>query len=388
MVAIKRISILGVTGSIGTQTLEVIAAHPERFQLVAMTAQSHVEALIVVARRLRPTHAVIGDASLYGALKEGLEGTGIQVSAGSDALCDAASLPADLVVNGIVGAAGLKPAWSALAQGTTLAIANKECLVCAGELLMRHAAAHGARLLPVDSEHNAIFQLLGLQEGVAFSHITLTASGGPFRESSLAEMRVVTPMQAVRHPNWQMGAKISVDSATLMNKGLEVIEAAHLFALPEDRIAVLVHPESVVHGMVHYADGSVHALLSPPDMRTPIAHALAWPERIAAPVTPLDLARMGALHFAEVDATRFPALKVARAALRAGGTAPLILNAANEVAVEAFLQNGLGFLEIVPLVESTLAAMPARQAETLETVLELDAEARRVATGLLAKVAA
>ena len=373
----KRITILGATGSVGTSTLDLVQRNPDKFCIEALTAGKDWARLAEIAIATNAKLAVIADQSCYQQLKDALSHTSIGVAAGPAALVEAARLPADLVVAAIVGAAGLPPTLAALEAGTSVALANKEALVCAGGLMLAAAARTGAALLPVDSEHNAIFQVLGAPETVA--HITLTASGGPFRTATLAEMAKVTPAQAVKHPTWSMGAKISVDSATLMNKGLELIEAYHLFKVRADQLRVLIHPQSLVHGLVEYIDGSVLAQLGPADMRVPIAHALAWPDRIATPVARLDLAAAGRLDFEAADRVRFPALALAEAALAAGGCRPCVLNAANEVAVAAFLEGRIGFLAIADVVADTLAAVDSRCPETLADVDAMDAEARRIA---------
>jgi 1-deoxy-D-xylulose-5-phosphate reductoisomerase len=329
----RRITVLGSTGSIGCNTVDLIERNSEAFEIEALTAHQNVAVLSEQARRLRPKLAVIADENRYGDLKEALAGTGVGVAAGQEALVEAADRPADWVMAAIVGAAGLAPTLAAVRRGAAIALANKETLVCAGSLMVAEIARHGATVLPVDSEHNAIFQVLETRHPETVERIILTASGGPFRDLSREAMAEVTPDQAVAHPNWDMGAKISVDSATMMNKGLELIEAYHLFGLPEPQIEILVHPQSVVHSMVAYIDGSVLAQLGQPDMRTPIAYALAWPARMAAPVERLDLAAIGQLTFEAPDPDRFPALRLARQALRAGGCAPTVLNAANEIAV-------------------------------------------------------
>jgi 1-deoxy-D-xylulose-5-phosphate reductoisomerase len=373
----KTVTILGATGSVGDSTIDLIRRNPDGYRVVALTAHRNAAKLAEQARLLRPTMVALADGEGYGALKAALDGTGIRVAAGADAVCEAASLAADWVMAAIVGAAGLQPTLTAVRRGAQIALANKECLVCAGGLFMAAVDAHGATLLPVDSEHNAIFQVFDFAQKAQVSRIILTASGGPFRTASRAEMAVATPAQAVAHPNWSMGSKISVDSATMMNKGLELIEAHHLFGMAEDRIEILVHPQSVVHSLVEYADGSVLAQLGSPDMRTPIACTLAWPQRMEAPSARLDLAALGALNFEAPDPERFPALRLARGALQAGGSAPTVLNAANEVAVARFLAGEIGFLDIAALVETTLSAMPASPIATLDDVLAVDAEARR-----------
>jgi 1-deoxy-D-xylulose-5-phosphate reductoisomerase len=379
----RSVTVLGSTGSVGCNTVELIERSRERFEVVALTANSNVGQLAAQARRLRPQLAVIADEALHAELQAALAGTGIETAAGASGLIEAATRPADWVMAAIVGAAGLAPTLAAVRRGAVVALANKETLVCAGALMMAEVARGGATLLPVDSEHNAIFQVLEAERPEAVERIILTASGGPFRGRSLGDMADVTPEQAVAHPNWDMGAKISVDSATMMNKGLELIEAHHLFAMPEGRIEILVHPQSVIHSMVAYVDGSVLAQMGEPDMRTPIAYTLAWPARMPAPVARLDLAALGALTFEAPDPERFPALSLARAALCDGGGAPTILNAANEVAVRGFLDGALGFLDITSVVERTLDRLPAAAPSSIEDVWVLDGEARRVAGGFL-----
>lgn len=373
----RSVTILGATGSIGRSTLDLIDRNPDRYSCVALTAQSNVDALAQAAKRSRAKLAVIGDESRYAVLKEALSGTGIEAAAGSDAIIEAAERPSDIVMAAIVGAAGLRPALAALERGATLALANKECLVCAGDVVTTVARRHGGRLLPVDSEHNAIYQVFDFERPERVSRVILTASGGPFRTWALEDMRAVTPEQAVNHPVWSMGAKISIDSATLMNKGLEVIEASHLFPVSHDRFQVIVHPQSVVHSMVEYVDGSVLAQMGTPDMRTPIAYTLAYPERLETPCRRLDLADVGKLTFESPDFTRFPALNLALSALRDGGTAPAVLNAANEVAVQAFLDRRIRFLDIAAIVAEVLSGMPSEDAMDLGTVLAADGEARR-----------
>ncbi|HTZ77584.1 MAG TPA: 1-deoxy-D-xylulose-5-phosphate reductoisomerase [Stellaceae bacterium] len=372
----RRVSILGSTGSVGCNTVSLVEAEPERYAVEALTAHRNAELLASQARRLGAKFAVVGEESQYRALKSALSGSGIEAAAGPDAIVEAAARPSDWVMAAIVGAAGLAPTLAAVRRGALVGLANKETLVCAGGLITAEAKRHGARFLPVDSEHNAIFQVFDAERRHAIERIVLTASGGPFRERTRAEMERVTPEQAVAHPNWRMGAKISVDSATLMNKGLEVIEAHHLFDLPSEKIDVIVHPQSVVHGMVCYTDGSMLAQLGSPDMRTPIANALGWPDRIAAPSPRLDLAALARLTFEAPDPVRFPALRLIREALAEGGTMPTVLNAANEVAVAAFLQRRIGFLEIVAMVERVMAAMPARAIASLDDVAAVDQAAR------------
>jgi 1-deoxy-D-xylulose-5-phosphate reductoisomerase len=370
----KRLTILGATGSVGASTLDLVSRNPDRFCVETLAAGRDWAKLAELARAAGAKAAVIADPDAYAPLKQALQGSGIRVAAGAAALVEAAEAPADLVVAAIVGAAGLPPTLAALAAGTSVALANKEALVCAGGLMLATARRTGATILTIDSEHNAIFQVLEARERV--HRIILTASGGPFRTMSLAEMAGVTAAQAVKHPTWSMGAKISIDSATLMNKGLELIEAWHLFGVRPDQLGVLVHPQSLVHGLVEYIDGSILAQLGPADMRVPIAHALAWPERIATPVMRLDLAAIGRLDFEAADRVRFPALALAEAALVAGQCRPCVLNASNEVAVAAFLDGRIGFLDIAAVVADTLAALPTMCPETLEDVGAADAEAR------------
>lgn len=378
----RRVTVLGSTGSVGTQTIDLICRAPDAFEVVALTAARNVDLLARQAWTLRPQLAVVADPACYGALKDALSGSGVAAAAGSQAVADAAARPSDWVMAAIVGAAGLAPTLAAVRSGAVVAFANKEVLVCAGDLVMREAAACGARLLPVDSEHSAIFQCFDFDRPQGVRRLILTASGGPFRAASREFMAGVTPAQAVAHPVWSMGAKISVDSATMMNKGLELIEAHHLFALPEDRIDILVHPQSVVHSLVEYVDGSVLAQLGAPDMRTPIAYALAWPERMETPAERLDLVKAATLTFEAPDELRFPALRLARQSLQRGGGAPTILNAANEVAVAAFLEGRIGFLDIERVVEGTLAALPAAELSDIGAVIALDGEARRRAQTL------
>jgi 1-deoxy-D-xylulose-5-phosphate reductoisomerase len=388
----RSITILGATGSIGSSTVDLIKRNPDRYRVEAVTAGRNVGDLAKVAREVRARVAVVADPAAYGELKQALAGSGIEAAAGEEALVEAAVRPADWVMASIAGAIGLKPTLAAIERGMTVALANKECLVCAGGLFMRRAAAKGARVLPVDSEHNAIFQALcsGPREGV--KRIVLTASGGPFRTWSIEQIRAATPEQALKHPNWSMGPKVTVDSASLMNKGLELIEAHHLFALPSDQIDVIVHPQSVVHGLVEYRDGSLVAQLGSPDMRIPIAHCLAWPERIDGPAARLDLAKARELTFEDPDLTRFPALGLARRAMETGGAAPTVLNAADEVAVAEFIAGRIPFMAIPGLVEATLDAAAKRgllaEPETIEAALAVDHNARLLARDLLPEIAA
>jgi 1-deoxy-D-xylulose-5-phosphate reductoisomerase len=380
---LKRIIILGSTGSIGCNTVELLAADRDAYAVEALVAQRNAQRLAEQARDLNARLAVIADERQYGVLKEALAGTGIEAACGSDAVVEAARRPADWVMAAIVGAAGLAPTLAAVRRGACVALANKEVLVCAGALVTAEAKRHQATLLPVDSEHNAIFQCFDNKQRGAIEKIVLTASGGPFRTASVETMAAATPAQAVAHPNWRMGAKISVDSATMMNKGLEVIEAHHLFDLDSDRLDIVVHPQSVVHGLVYYTDGSVLAQLGSPDMRTPIANALGWPDRIPAPSPRLDLAKLAKLTFEAPEPDRFPALRLARAALIAGGGAPTVLNAANEVAVAAFLDEHIGFLDIAATVERTLDRLAGRGIAALEDIYALDDEARATARALI-----
>ena len=372
----RTIAILGATGSVGTSTLDLVERSPERFEVVALTAAQNVAALAAAARRTRARLAVIDDAALLPELEERLAGSGCRAATGRAALNEAAAGEAEWVMAAIVGCAGLEPVMAAVEAGRTLALANKESLVTAGSLMIDAARRSGATILPVDSEHNAIFQCLAGSRVEDVARIILTASGGPFRTHTLADMAAMTPVEAVAHPNWSMGAKISVDSATMMNKGLELIEAHHLFGLPSERIDILVHPQSVIHSMVEYVDGSTIAQLGSPDMRIPIAHTLAYPERIATPAAPLDLARIGKLEFEVPDSTRFPALRLARQALEAGGGEAIVLNAANEIAVAAFLAGRIGFLDIVRLVERAIAQTAAPAPRSIADVLDIDRAAR------------
>jgi 1-deoxy-D-xylulose-5-phosphate reductoisomerase len=381
----RRVTILGSTGTIGAATLEVIRfarVHygPHVFPLQALTAQKNVALLAEQAREFRPLTAVIGDSSLTKELIQALAGTGIQVLGGREGILEAAQQPSDMVMSGIVGVAGLAPTLAAVKRGAIVALANKECVIAAGEVFRRAAEDSRGVLIPVDSEHSAAFQLLDFAQAHAIEKVTLTASGGPFRTWSLERMAAATPEQAVAHPNWSMGAKISVDSATLMNKGLELIEAHVLFGLPAEKLDVIIHAQSAVHCLVAYSDGSVLAHISAPDMKTPISHALGWPRRIASPARPLNFVELTQMTFEKPDMTRFPCLQLARVCLQAGGAAPTILNAANEIAVEKFLARRIGFLGIARVVEQTLAALSrdtnGRAPETLEEVLALDCAAR------------
>ena len=383
----RTLSVLGATGSIGLNTLDLVARNPHAFEIVALTAQTRAAELAALAIKHRAKLAVIGDAAGYAELVEHLAGTGIEALAGPQGLVEAASRPAQCVMAAISGAAGLSPAFAAARQGTRVALANKECLVSAGDVFLREIARSGAELLPVDSEHSAAFQALQGAEPESIERITLTASGGPFRTWDRERLAKATPEQALRHPNWSMGAKITIDSATLMNKGLELIEAYHLFPVAAHQLDTVVHPQSLVHCLVTYKDGSVLAQLGPPDMRTPISLALAWPRRMQTPVGALDLVKAGSLTFEAPDEVRFPALRVAREALHRGQTAPAVLNAANEVAVAAFLERRIGFLDIAALAEAALEAAEKRgfitEASTLDDILTVDSHARGLTRALI-----
>ena len=384
----RTLSILGATGSVGKSTLDLVERHRDRFEVVALTAARNVAALADAARRTSARLAVIGDPALLAELEEQLTGSGCRATTGRDALAEAAAGEAELVMAAIVGCAGLEPVMAAVEAGRTVALANKEALVTAGALMTSAARSSGAVILPVDSEHNAISQCLAGNRLEDVARLVLTASGGPFRMKSRDEMAAMSPEQAVAHPTWSMGAKISVDSATMMNKGLELIEAHHLFGLPPEKIDILVHPQSVIHSMVEYVDGSVLAQLGSPDMRIPIAYALAYPERITTPAQRLDLNRIGSLTFEMPDIERFPALRLAREALEAGGEAPIVLNAANEEAVAAFLGKRIGFLDICQTVEEALLRTGASQPRSIAEVIDIDREARALAHELMSELAA
>jgi 1-deoxy-D-xylulose-5-phosphate reductoisomerase len=372
----RSITILGSTGSIGCNTLDLIRRNAENYCVEALTANRNVEVLARQAIEFGAKFAVVADEACYADLKTALSGTGIKAGAGPSALVEAALYPADWVMAAIVGAAGLQPTLSAVRRGIVVALANKECLVCAGDLVLAEVETSGATLLPVDSEHNAIFQVFDFKQKEAIEKIILTASGGPFRERTLKEMENVTPAEAVAHPNWDMGAKISVDSATMMNKGLELIEAHYLFDLPGEKIDIIVHRQSIIHSLVAYVDGSVLAQLGSPDMRTPIAYALGWPNRIGSPSPRLNLAEIARLDFEAPDLERFPSIRLAQEALAARGAGPAVLNAANEVAVAGFLNGRIGFLDISRTVEATLERMAGQKINSLDDVIEADREAR------------
>ncbi|HEX8579342.1 MAG TPA: 1-deoxy-D-xylulose-5-phosphate reductoisomerase [Allosphingosinicella sp.] len=385
MTAKRSVTILGATGSVGRSTLDLIARAPERFEVLALTANRDVEGLAAAARQVGAARAVVADESLLEPLRAALAGSTTEAAAGPDAILEAAAAGADWTMAAIVGCAGLAPTMEAIRGGKTVAFANKEALVSAGTLMTRAAAASGAVILPVDSEHNAIFQCFDAARPASVRRIILTASGGPFRDKSLAEMRDMTPAQAVAHPNWSMGAKISVDSATLMNKGLELIEAFHLFPLPAEAFEVVIHPQSVIHSLVEYVDGSFLAQLGAPDMRIPIAYTLAYPERMETPCERLDLVRIGTLAFEAPDLTRFPALALAQEALRSGGARPAVLNAANEIAVEAFLAKEIAFLDIASVAAETLASCDPPAPASVEEVLAIDGAARGAAQAIKRK---
>ena len=393
----RRVTVLGATGSVGCSTLDLMdqaeTAGTGVFEVEALTGGANIARLAEQARRWKPKLAVTADPARLNELREALAGTEVEAAAGDQAVIDAAARPADWIMAAIVGAAGLRSAWAAAATGATLALANKESLVCCGPALIERVKRSGGRLLPVDSEHSAIHQVFPHEAPERVAKLVLTASGGPFRKASLEALKSITPEQAVAHPNWSMGAKISVDSATMANKGLETIEAAYLFNMPAERIGVVVHPESIVHSLVEYVDGSTLAQLGPPDMKTPIAYALAWPDRIAWNAPRLDLAALGQLTFETPNDERFPALKLARQALQAGGAAPIVFNAANEVAALAFLDRRLGFLNIAAVVADTLSRVTATGVDSgsesaCDAALAVDAQARRMAESIIRGIAA
>jgi 1-deoxy-D-xylulose-5-phosphate reductoisomerase len=388
----RTVTILGATGSIGTSTIDLLKRERARYRVEAVSANRSAAALAALAREVGARFAAVGDPASYRELKDELSGSGVEAAAGEGALIEAAQRPAQWVIGAITGAAGLKPTLAAAERGGIVALANKECLVCAGGLFMRRAAAAGTTVLPVDSEHNALFQAMSAGRREDVRRVILTASGGPFRTWSAAAIRTATPEQALKHPNWSMGPKVTIDSATLMNKGLEVIEAYHLFALRPNQIEVLVHPQSVVHGLVEFCDGSLIAQLGSPDMRIPIAHCLAWPQRIDGPAVRLDLAQLSTLTFENPDLSRFPALGLARQTLETGGAAPTVLNAANEVAVAEFLSQKLGFTGIVALVAATLDSAArrglTREPVSIEDALSIDHDSRLLAAELLPEIAA
>ena len=385
----RSITVLGATGSIGDSTLDLIRrAEPGAFKVTALTANRNVQKLAALAKEFNAEYVALGDPSFEKDLKAALSGSGIEYGVGVQAVIEAGARPTDFTMAAIIGAAGLEPTLAAVAQGNTVGLANKECLVCAGDLFMDQVKANGTTLLPIDSEHNAIFQVLEHDKPAGVKRLILTASGGPFRETPMDQLKQMTPAQALNHPVWSMGAKITIDSSTLINKGLELIEAAYLFDRPENEIGVVVHPQSIIHSMVEYIDGSVLAQMGSPDMRTPIAYALGWPNRMAAPVEPLNLVQVGMLSFFEPDMTRFPGLRLARESLSQGGQAPNILNAANEIAVAAFLEKRIGFMDIPATVEKTLEAHSKRgefnaPLTSVEAILACDKAARETAHELI-----
>jgi 1-deoxy-D-xylulose-5-phosphate reductoisomerase len=389
---VRRVTVLGATGSIGDSTMDLLRASPERYQVEALTANTNVKALATLAKEFGARFAAVADASLLGDLREALAGTGIACGAGESAIIEAAERPADWVMAAVSGAAGLKPALAAVDRGTTIALANKECLVCAGDFFMQRAVKAGACILPADSEHNALFQALGSGNREELTRVIITASGGPFRTWAAADIEQATLAQALKHPNWSMGQKITIDSASMMNKGLEVIEASYLFALTPDEIDVLVHPQSIIHGMVEFSDRSVVAQLGAPDMRTPIAHCLGWPERINGPAAKLDLARIGQLTFEAPDFERFPGLRLAYDALRTGNGATTVYNAANEVAVAAFIAHKIRFGAIARLVEATMERWVRSgnlaPLSSADDAISIDHNARNMAATLLPQIAA
>ena len=383
-------TVLGATGSIGTSTMDLLRRSRERFRVEALTAHSNVAALAELAKEFNVRFAAVAEESRYDELKAALAGTGIAVGAGESAMIEAAQRPANWVMAAMSGAAGLKPAIAAAERGVTVALANKECLVCAGEVFMRTAEENGACVLPVDSEHNALFQAMGAGRREDLTKVILTASGGPFRTWTREQIENATIEQALKHPNWSMGRKITIDSASMFNKGLEIIEAYHLFDLEPEQIEVLVHPQSIIHGLVEFSDCSVIAQMGAPDMRTPIAHCLAWPERIDGPAKKLDLAAIGQLTFEAPDPVRFPSLRLVQEALRAGGAMPTVFNAANEVAVDAFLNGRIGFGGIARLVEATMTAAARTNAlpTSADDALSIDHSSRNMARDLLPEIAA
>ena len=384
--ATKLVSVLGSTGSVGCNTLDLMARHPDKFKAVAISGNRNVELLAEQARKFNPALAVVAEEDHYKELKQALSGTGVEAAAGRDSLVYAAELEADLILAGIVGIAGLESTLAAAKTGAIVALANKECLVCAGDLLLRELEKSGGTLLPVDSEHNAIFQVFDFDQADSVRKLILTASGGPFLNTPNDKMASVTPKEAVAHPNWDMGAKISVDSATMMNKGLELIEAYHLFPVSSDQIDILIHPQSVIHSMVEYVDGSVLAQLGTPDMRTPIAYALAWPDRVATPAPSLDLAQIAALTFEAPDVKQFPSIRLASEALKSGDAAPIVLNAANEIAVHHFLNYNVPFLAISEVVEETLNLQTFKDPKSIYDVTIIDFETRKITEDLVRSI--
>ncbi len=385
LISKKTVTILGATGSVGSSTIDLIRRNSDDYEIVALTANKNAHELAKLAREFEVKFVAVSDDEHYSTLKELLVGTDCVVASGPQSIIEAAAMDSDWLMSSIMGAAGLEPTLTAIRRGAEVAFANKETLVCAGELMLEELKNSKAKLLPVDSEHNAIYQVFESDHVSSIVKLHLTGSGGPFRTLSKKEMTSVTPEQAIKHPNWSMGAKISVDSATMMNKGLELIEACYLFDMPETKIDILVHPQSIIHSMVEYSDGSVLAQLGSPDMRTPIAYCLSWPERMTAPVEKLDFVKLARLDFEAPDAEKFPALKLARMAVKEGMGRPSILNAANEIAVDAFLHGKIGFLDIAHLVEDTLNKIPSRQLSDIASVIDLDIETRSISKDLLLK---
>ncbi len=378
----RTVTILGSTGTIGKNTLKLIEEDPKSYQVLVITGNSNVQLLAEQAKKFNVRNAVIANPKLYSDLKERLSDTDIKVSAGEEAVIEASKIPSDWVISGIVGMAALKPTLAAIKRGAIIALANKECLVAGGELLIEEARKNKSSIIPVDSEHNALFQLLDNRNKDNIERITITASGGPFLNKNMEELNSITPEEAVKHPNWTMGTKISIDSATMMNKGLELIEAYYLFPVGKNQIEIVIHPESVVHGLIHYNDGSVVAGLSNPNMCVPIAYALGWPNRISTKATRLDLTEIGKLTFIKPDPKRFGAIRIAREVLEAGGNAPIIFNASNEVAVKLFLENKIKFKNITTLVEKTLAAHTYKSIGNFEEIFTIDEIARTTANNI------
>ena len=382
----RSVSVLGSTGSIGCSTLDLISRNPEKFSVATLTGNRNIQLLAEQARTFKPKLVVVANAAGYKELKNELSGSKIEIAAGNDALTEAAKIHSDIVMAGIVGIAGLKPTMAAVKRGITIALANKESLVCAGNILINELEKSGGKIIPVDSEHNAIFQVFDFKQHQTVLKLILTASGGPFRDTPVEQMVNITPEEALAHPNWVMGAKISVDSATMMNKGLELIAAFYLFPIDEDQIDIVIHPQSILHSMVAYKDGSVLAQLGSPDMRTPISYALAWPNRMETPAPQLKLDQIVNLSFQVPDTKRFPALRLAKEALSDRGAAPVVLNAANEIAVKYFLERQIGYLDIVKVVEGTLNKHSFKNPDSIGDVSEIDKEARNIAEDLVKSV--
>ncbi len=384
----KNITILGSTGTIGINTLAIITQYPEKYNVIGLTAQNNIELLTEQALAVNPCYVAIENDDYYQQLKENLSSTTITVLSGKEGLNEVAALPCDIVISAIVGAAALSPTLAAIRQGTSIGLANKECLVCAGDLMLDEVKKHGSTLLPIDSEHNAIFQCFESAQLNSITGLTLTASGGPFRQLPLGNFSTITPKDAIAHPNWEMGAKISVDSATMVNKGLELIEAYYLFPVSKEQIDIIIHPQSVIHGLVHYDDGSSLASMSNPDMKVPISYALGWPDRVRTTVPRVDLCALQNLTFEAPDHERFPAVKLAQNVLAEGKSAPLIFNAANEIAVEAFLENRLAFVNIITVLEETFAQISSSLLTSLEQVYDIDRQAREIARAVINKAEA